>query len=533
MTGVTTSNRSMLAASAIAGLAFFLLGYACIWLSRATHDVAIIWVATAFAICFVLRNSHSWREDAWIMAGVFAGGVLANSLGGSSPLVSALFSLINVASVTTARIMTLRHPVRRFLNVLDGLKFFLLAGIIPSFVGAALAALVLLATGSVDVMFEARSWLYANLLGFLIVAPLGMTISLREIRKLKLAERKFEVALTFAILLVLTVYIYTVPPVSPLFLIVPVGIWMSFRFRLIGANAAIILISVAAFIAHAMGMGPSRVVEEPRASYALQLFLIVCVTAFVPLALFLNERDFHIALIDRRRQRATQANKFKNQLLTHVSHEVRNPLQAIIGFSSMLESGLLKPDKAPEFARLIASNGELLMRLHEDLLDFARAESGALTLTREKINAAHALADAIQRSTPLTGDNSVHSLVMDNVDTDLALSADPLRLAQILNNLIDNAKKYSFEASPVLISARRLDDRYGRIEIVNYGPGIKPDHRGLVFQPFNRLGARGGNGAGLGLSITKMLVEVHGGRIDFESTPNESTRFWVDLPLAA
>jgi len=110
-----------------------------------------------------------------------------------------------------------------------------------------------------------------------------------------------------------------------------------------------------------------------------------------------------------------------------------------------------------------------------------------------------------------------------------------VRLAQILNNLIANAYKYGDNASPITLRARALEDGFGRIEVVNGGPGIPTSERDAVFLPFRRSDAVGRSvpGAGLGLSIAKMLVEAQGGRIDFESVPGRQTRFWIDLPLVA
>jgi signal transduction histidine kinase len=126
-------------------------------------------------------------------------------------------------------------------------------------------------------------------------------------------------------------------------------------------------------------------------------------------------------------------------------------------------------------------------------------------------------------------------VLIETVEDSLALRADPVRLAQILNNLIANAFKYGDNFSPIRLRAHALADGFGRIEIVNSGPGIPKDEHGAVFLPFRRSAHVGRNvpGAGLGLSIAKLLVEAQGGRIDFESVPGRQTRFWIDLPLAA
>ncbi|HKB95783.1 MAG TPA: HAMP domain-containing sensor histidine kinase, partial [Rhizomicrobium sp.] len=266
----------------------------------------------------------------------------------------------------------------------------------------------------------------------------------------------------------------------------------------------------------------------------MQLFLAVCSLVCVRAASLLNQRDLHQAIIERRHRRAVRASRFKSQLLAHVSHEVRSPLSAIIGFSSMLESGSLSAQRAPEFAAIIAHNGELLQRLHDDLLDLSRAEAGALSIQSERVAVGSTLRScvgAIRMDATLGGKN----VLIENIEDALAVQADPVRLAQILNNLIANAFKYGDNFSPIRVRAHALEDGFGRIEIVNVGPGIPASERRAVFLPFRRSIDVGRHvaGAGLGLSIAKLLVEAQGGRIDFESTPGRQTRFWIDLPLVA
>jgi signal transduction histidine kinase len=266
----------------------------------------------------------------------------------------------------------------------------------------------------------------------------------------------------------------------------------------------------------------------------LQMFLAVCSLVCVRAAGLLNQRDLHQAIIERRHRRTVRASRFKTQLLAHVSHEVRSPLSAIIGFSSMLESGSLSAERAPEFAAIIAHNGELLQRLHDDLLDLSLAEAGALSLQRERVMVGNTLktcVSAIRLDATLGGKN----VLIESAEDALAIQDDPIRLAQILNNLIANAFKYGDSFSPIRVRARALEDGFGRIEVVNVGPGIPAGERAAVFLPFRRSSNVGRRvpGAGLRLSIAKLLVEAQGGRIDFESVPGRQTRFWIDLPFAA
>src|SRR6202012_3939311 len=117
----------------------------------------------------------------------------------------------------------------------------------------------------------------------------------------------------------------------------------------------------------------------------LQFYLATISVVSVRTAMLLNERDLHMAIIERRPRRPVPASRFKSQLLSHVSHEVRSPLSAIIGFSAMLESGSLSADGAPEFAAIIAHKCELVQRLHDEHLDLGRAEAGALTIEARRV----------------------------------------------------------------------------------------------------------------------------------------------------
>ena len=178
------------------------------------------------------------------------------------------------------------------------------------------------------------------------------------------------------------------------FLTLPVALAATVRFRLLGAGVAMFV--VLAIILSSVPPNESPADHMLRIQL-MQVFLAVASIICVRSAIFLNERDLHLAIIERRRRRAVRASRFKSQLLSHVSHEVRGPLSAIIGFSGMLEKGTLPVERAREFAHIVAHNGELLQRLSEDLMDLSRAEAGQLTITAEKVAVGETLASAWAR----------------------------------------------------------------------------------------------------------------------------------------
>lgn len=509
-------------------IGFFAFGYGAILVTADAGSTAILWPGDAFALCVMLRYARGWRQNALILAGVFVADLFSNSLGGTPPLLTFGYSLVNTLEIALCLVLAGPGRVPRFRNLGGAALFFLKVGVLPAVLGGLAAGLVAWAGGEPTALADGRNWIFSDILGFLMVFPFGITVSWRQIAKLRLRARFWEALLTVALLVGVTLLVFPLRVYPLQFLVLPAAIVLTSRFRLMGAGAATVIVATIVLVEPVPPFDPVARIQ------LLQFFLAVCSLVCVRTAGLLNERDLHLAIIERRHRRAVRASRFKSQLLAHVSHEVRSPLSAIIGFSAMLESGSLAADRAPEFAAIIAHNGELLQRLHDDLLDLSRAEAGALSILCERVAVGSTLAScvgALRLNATLGGKD----VLIESVADTLAVQADPVRLAQILNNLIANAFKYGDNASPIRVRAHAMDDGFGRIEIANAGPGIPAHERGAVFLPFRRSAEVGRNvpGAGLGLSIAKLLVEAQGGRIDFESVPGRQTRFWIDLPLAA
>ncbi len=521
------SRRALLCAATFAG--FFLLGYGGIFIWGGNNNsVSPIWPATAFGFVMLLRLSRARADDLALLAAILLAGLLANRLGGASWPLSAGFSVINMLDVLAGILVIRRLGMPRVTSMASMAKFTLAASISPSLFGALLSAALIGWRGG-DAVATGLQWFLANLLGAFILFPFGLTVSLRQFAKLRLERLFLEALVLFCALAAVSVlaFRYQYPA---MFLAMVLSMAAAARFRLLGAGAALLVVSMLAFASvRALPAAHSVAWVE-----LLQFYLATISAVSVTTAMLINERDLHMAIIERRHRRAVRASRFKSQLLAHVSHEVRSPLSAIIGFSAMLESGSLSAERAPEFAAIIGHNGELLRRLHDDLLDLSRAEAGALSIQSERVAVGSTL-QACVRGMRLDAGLGGKDLLIESVEDALAVQADPQRLAQILNNLIANAYKYGDNFSPIRVRASRLEDGFGRIEILNVGPGIPAGERGAVFLPFRRSETVGRNvpGAGLGLSIAKLLVEAQGGRIDFESIPGRQTRFWIDLPLAA
>ena len=520
--------RMLLQALFTAG-GFLALGYGSRLLSGAGHMVSLIWPATAFGLCMTLRLSRSRTQDAVMLGAIFVAHIVLTIATALPTPLDLGYPVIGLIEVLTGLIAVRRFGPKRFRDLRATLRF-LLAGIIaPAAVGAVLAATLMWAVGDPTWITDARHWFSANSLGFCIVLPFGLNLTWRQLVKLHLERRAVEAMATFAAVALVCIYVLHIAAYQMLFLILAVTLIATARFRLLGAGAAMLIVLAIQFYPPGL-----HAPHDPMLRIeVMQLFLAVTGLICARAAMVLNERELHLAIIERRRRRASRASRFKSQLLSHVGEEARGPLSAIIGISTVLESGKLPADRAREFAHVVAHNGELLQRLYADLSDLACAEAGMLTIHPERVKLGQTLKNcigAIRLDAALGG----KPVLLGEIADDLSVQADPQRLAQIINSLIANSYKYGDTESPIRVRASRLGDGFGRIEIMNVGPGIPLRERDAMFRPFGHdTGGRAVPGAGLGLSVAKLLAEKQGGRIDFESIPGRQTRFWIDLPLAA
>jgi len=509
---------------------FFSLGYGGILLSGHGRMIGLIWLASAFAVCMIVRQSRSRAMDMILLAAAAVGEAGVNLAAGAPPIILFGFGAVSLLEIMAAVIAVRSFGPRRFRDLKIALAFLAAAIIAPVLLGAVLASGVMFLAGNPNWLADGQHWFAGNLLGFCIILPIGLVVTVRKFEKLRLRQRWLEAALVFAGMLLLSLYAIRWAHHPMPFLVLPAVLAATVRFRFLGAGLAMLTILTVMLVTDA-GLNLTYNEFEMRIE-VMQSFLIIASLISARASLFLNERDLHLTIIDSKRRKAVHASRFKSQLLSHVGEEARGPLSAIIGISKILESGTMPTGRALEFAHVVAHNGELLQRLYGDLLDLAQAEAGGLTIAPVRVKVGEALRNcvgAIRLDAALGG----KPVLVGEIEDGLCVQADPKRLAQIINNLIANSYKYGDNHSPIRVRASKLGDGFGRIEILNAGPGIPLREREMLFQPFGHEAGRLVPGAGIGLSIAKLLAERQGGRIDFESIPGRQTRFWIDLPLAA
>ncbi len=234
---------------------------------------------------------------------------------------------------------------------------------------------------------------------------------------------------------------------------------------------------------------------------------------------------------------ADKANRAKSDFLAAMSHDLRTPMNAILGFGQLLEGKMFGPlnEKQEEFVEFILSSGRGLLKLIDQLLELSQIEAGKMKVSLEPVEIPPLMKVVAATLSQMTAKYDVR---LDPGDFGAALPhvfADPVRLNHALTNIGSNAIKYNRRRGAAVFTYEVLDEDWVRITVTDNGIGIEEDRQAEIFQAFNRLGAdhSGIEGTGIGLSITRQMVDLMGGRVGFVSRPGEGSSFWIDIPIYA
>ena len=234
------------------------------------------------------------------------------------------------------------------------------------------------------------------------------------------------------------------------------------------------------------------------------------------------------------KEQAEKANRAKSEFLSSMSHELRTPLNAILGYTQLFEyDGNLKTQQIDN-VREIRKAGEHLLQLINDVLDLAKIESGNMTVSLEPVLVSRLITECFTLVQPQADAKGIRLSSSLAEFSNSYVIADHVRFKQALLNLLSNAVKYNFVGGEVEVKLVAQPGQQLRISVRDTGRGIPLQRQSEVFQPFNRLTAEHTNieGSGVGLVITKQLVEMMQGHLDFTSAEGMGTTFWIDLPMA-
>jgi PAS domain S-box-containing protein len=236
--------------------------------------------------------------------------------------------------------------------------------------------------------------------------------------------------------------------------------------------------------------------------------------------------------LEARKQEAERLNRLKSEFLASISHELRTPLHTIIGFSELLaeESDGPLNDEQKRFIGHIHRDSEHLLALINDVLDFSRIEAGGLNLHTEALDLIGLISETVNAIKPLAETKGI-SLLIDTA-VNIRVSADQLRVRQILYNLLTNAVKFTLGGGTISVGVAPAGEQAVRITVSDTGIGIAEEERAQIFDKFYQVGVTTEGvreGTGLGLAICKQLVEMHGGRIWVESELGRGSQFHFTL----
>jgi signal transduction histidine kinase len=328
------------------------------------------------------------------------------------------------------------------------------------------------------------------------------------------------------------------------FLLFPVALLSAFRLGPRGAAQASLIVACVAIPLTVQGLWSPQIITywtQAHENRLVQIFVGVLFVSSLATGLALAQQERLRRLLVRREQltraaraRALAANEAKTEFLATMSHEIRTPLNSMLGFSQLLVERQDLPTDVRRQLGLIDSAGTALLTVVNDILDFSRVEAGQVELLFQPTSAAAVLHDAVGIIRPEAENKRLVLEVEVNDPVGGLHDLDGLRLRQVLLNLLNNAVKFT-EAGRLraclTIEPGELEDRL-KFEIIDTGVGIAIEQQGRLFQRFSQVdssASRPYGGAGLGLAISKALVELMGGKIGVDSALGHGSAFWIEL----
>ncbi|MDG2530533.1 ATP-binding protein [Caulobacter endophyticus] len=514
-------------------------------LTRGPTGVAALWPGAALLAVGLMALGPPRRLILTVVIGVvhFA---LCLAFGDSLER-AVVFTAVNLAEAWAAR-----EAVRRAFGGAARVRTMRHLALLVTVTVPVVAVTAAIAAGLMNLLDHApfvslwRDWFVSGSLGMVLIVPAVLVLIDAEHKRTfhrSLGERLG----LFLLMAVLTAAVFHDTRAPLPFVLFPAAILCAFRLGPRGAAEAALTIAVVSLPLGVWNIWLGQLLapwDPVQMTRLIQCFVTVVFATALAAGLALAQQERLRRLLVRREQltraaraRALAAAEAKTEFLATMSHEIRTPLNSILGFAQLLAGRDDLPADAHRQVGMIDTAGAALLTVVSDILDVSRVDSGQVELMLQPASASAVLHDAVGIVLPEAQAKHL-SLEIDVIDPVGGLhDLDALRLRQVLLNLLNNAVKFTERGKIVarlIVEPGEVEDRL-RFEIADTGVGVPIEDQARLFQRFVQLDSgatRAYGGAGLGLAISKSLVELMGGRIGADSAPGHGSCFWFEVPAA-
>lgn len=522
---------------------YFVTGKLGLQLAFVHASATALWPPTGIALAAVLLFGYR------VWPGIFLGAVLVNITTAGTWATSIGIGTGNTVEAVVGALLVRRYArgIHAFDQARDFIKFIFLAAVLATAVSPTIG-LTSLALGGFapwsDFGAIWLTWWLGDASGALLFAPVLILWATRPRFPWK-SRRAVEAALLLLVLFGTGIFVFggvgrfSREHYQLGFLTIPPVIWAAFRFGRRGAATTTLFLSLLAAGGTLLGFGPFSRPSPNESLLLLQAFMATIAATSLAVAAIVVERreaeeDRVRALVEAHEaERLKAVSAVKSQFLNMAAHELRTPLAPIRAGLDLVREGSVAGlnDEQRRSLEVVARNVERLAGLVEDMLVAARLDAGRMPLARGAVSLNEIVAEAVDGFRPVARSAELELQVRGG--TDLTVDGDPKQLLRVLQNLLSNAIKFTPPGGRVLVETERRDGE-GWVRVRDTGVGIAPADMARLFQPFSQLaeGQAKVGGTGLGLYISKSLVELHGGRILCESPGSaRGSTFSFSLPL--